>query len=530
MTLEIPRQKCITCDKVFEEGSELKENHENECSGFEYVDENPLNDTTLGEISQSDHDDTIIISPTPEDIQKLRPISYFDNTMYLQVNIPVIKKILDKDGNEKDKERTHETYYVTSNRELLHISDPKFENFQMPASEINNDFERWTYSDIVSYCSDGPAVDLVEFYKSTENFFRQYMDFQKDEYYTLVTLWTIGTYVSRLFSYYPYLDLFGTKGSAKSKLLSLFEKMAFNGKMISGMTSAVVIRLVESCAYTLLMDETESLRNPKQDKENYLLQLLMVAYKMNSTIPINIQTKKGWKPQFFDAGTCISLAHINEIDNVLEDRTIPLTMEITLKKNIGNSDPEVDIKESAWKAQRAKFYEFALENANEIHDMSKERLEHDVISNRELNQIWKPIIVLAKFFQDKGVPDLNRQIDLLIRDTHDRKVASNTEENPDIQLLELLVKHLLTEKTTSRGKDDGILQKSLFETLENHEKLEWLTSDKILGSGLKRLGFTSKRSREGKTVFITDQLLAVAAKRFGLEYKELKDVDLGGIL
>lgn len=523
------RIRCIKCDKVFEEGTDLQKMHEGECIGFEYEKEQRENDITLGEIIKDENNNKVTISPTQTDIQKLRPICFYDDMFYIQVNIPVIKIKVNQKGVE-EKERTHETYYVTSNRELLHHTDEKLSDFQMPKLVINNDFERWAYCDIVSYCSDESSLDLVELYNSTEGLFRKYIDLQKDEYYTLVTLWTIGTYVSRLFSYYPYLDLFGTKGSAKSKLLSLFEKMAFNGKLVSSITTATLIRLVESCGYTLLIDETEALKNPKHDKNEFLLQLLKTSYRMSSTVPINVPSKEGWTPQFFDSGTCISLAHINEIDNVLEDRTIPITMEITLKKNIGNSDPDTDINESEWKIQRARFYEFALEYAHEIHDLAKQKIDHDIISNRELNQIWKPIISLANIFQNNGVPDLIRKINLLITETHTRKISSNTEDNPDIQLLDLLVKNILNTKTLSRDDKNEILQNEIFTRFDTFEKLDWLTSSKALGSGLKRLGFESRKSENGKKIRITDQILAKTAKRFSIEYDELKNISLEGVL
>jgi hypothetical protein len=521
------RVECKVCHKVFEDGSEMQELHDIECISREYSDEAKTPDFTLGEVSQSDKDSETLISPILTDIQKLRPISYHNGTFFIQVAIPVEKTVTLKDGTI-EKSKTHETYYVTSNRELLHCQDEKLHDFQMPKLVMNNDFERWAYSDIVKYCSGETKLNIKELYESTEKLIKEYIDFKNDEMYTLVTLWTVGTYVSRLFSYFPYIDIFGTKGSAKSKLLSLLEKLIFNGKLVSSITAATLIRLVESCGYSLLIDETEGLKNPKQDKDTFLLTMLKTSYRMSAVVPINVSTKDGWTPYFFDAGTCISLAHINGLDDVLEDRTIQIPMEITLKKNIGNSDPDTDFKD--WNSYRSQYYQFALENADEINEIINEKLEHSLISNRELNQIWKPIIVLAKVFEKHGVKDLTRKINKAIQSTHSNKISSNVDENPDVQLMDCLVKYLLTEHSVGRTKENVVNQKEIYDKMVNTETAEWLTSSKFLGIALKRLGLTCKRVNSGKIVIITDQLLAKIAKQFGLVYPELKDVKMEGVL
>jgi len=92
------------------------------------------------------------------------------------------------------------------------------------------------------------------------------------------------------------------------------------------------------------------------------------------------------------------------------------------------------------------------------------------------------------------------------------------------------VKNILNTKALIRDDKNEILQNEIFTRFDTFEKLDWLTSSKALGSGLKRLGFESRKSENGKKIRITDQILAKTAKRFSIEYDELKNISLEGVL
>jgi len=528
------RIKCKVCDKVFEEGDELNILHDDECEGRDYVNEIKLKDKTIGELVKKTKTEvagktfvvTVTVTPSQISIQKLRPITFADGTMYIQITLPVIKKV-ETEGSTRII-NTFGTFYVTSNKKLVHHTSAILDKFQTAEVLEGADFERWKYDDIIEYLTNDETLDICEAYESTEKLFRKYIDFRDDAYYTVITLWVFGTYISKMFSYFPYLDIGGTKGSAKSKVLSLLEKLTYNGKMVSGISSATLTRLVEAYGITLLIDETEGLKNPKHEKAENLLTMLKTSYRTTAQIPINTKSGDTWIPHFYETGTCISLAHINGLDDVLEDRTIPIPMEITLKKGIGNSDPDTDVNN--WFSQRDKFYRFALECASEIDELVHEHIEHDLISNRELNQIWKPLIVIAKVFESHGVPDLVRKINVVIQQSHSQKISSNIDENPDVKTVDLLIKYLIVDKSLIRSDKNELSQQDIFNRMTQQDSVDWLKSSKSLGVIFRRLGLAKTRTPKGMVVIITDPILAKLAKQFGLQCEALKNIKLEGVI
>jgi hypothetical protein len=53
-------------------------------------------------------------------------------------------------------------------------------------------------------------------------------------------LWTMGTYIYRAFTYYPYLHFNGEKESGKTTALDLLQEIAFNSVGSIDVTSAVL--------------------------------------------------------------------------------------------------------------------------------------------------------------------------------------------------------------------------------------------------------------------------------------------------
>ena len=485
-----------------------------------------LDENQLGRTEKNEKDKKITCQPLSKPIKKLRAISIHDEIGYIRVDLPVRNTIYNKDGEVEDVQYNYEPYFVTSNRELIHADKPELrQQFQIPVTVRGNSM-RWTYGDIVDFCKSNSSLDLKDLYYSTEQLFRKYIDFPEDGYYAVCSLWVIGTYTSKLFSYYPYLDFLGSPGSAKSKTLDLIEKLSYNGKMSNKISGAAIYRSIESSGNTLLLDETEYLKDPKHEQSQVILSILKGAFKTDGKIMVSItgKGKDSWTPYEFEAGTCIALGHINELDSVLQERTIQINLLKTINKKIGNTEiPESNYDESLV-AQRCKFYRFFLRYFSDVLDQKKQPYQNEKISNRELNQIWKPLLTLAVLFERNGVDNLTKRIESIIDLNHNKNVVSRESSNIDVQILNYIIDYFAEKKILPIGNTDDarnwFKQNDIVNNLKLDDELGWLNS-KNIGAPLDRLNLTRFKKGQGMCIYLDREILTNLCKRYGLDHQRL---------
>ncbi len=173
---------------------------------------------------------------------------------------------------------------------------------------------------------------LLETYQDIKKILKNYMDLQSD-YYSLIALWIIGTYLHKQFSSYPYLFFNAMKGSGKTRLLKIVSNLAKDGKLVGAMTEAVLFRTAN--LRTLCIDELESIN--AKGNENLRL-LLNAAYKKGMTVERlgKKRTKDGEEQvlQEFEVYCALAMANIRGLENVLADRCITLILERSEKKSI----------------------------------------------------------------------------------------------------------------------------------------------------------------------------------------------------
>jgi len=119
-------------------------------------------------------------------------------------------------------------------------------------------------------------IKFYECYKNSIDKLKFYCDL-KPSYYSIVSLWNLGTYFHDSFPTYCYLFFNAMKGSGKSRLLKLIAFLSKNGEVLNSLTEAVLFRE----RGTLCIDEFESIT--KQGKES-LRELLNSAYKQGTKV------------------------------------------------------------------------------------------------------------------------------------------------------------------------------------------------------------------------------------------------------
>lgn len=154
---------------------------------------------------------------------------------------------------------------------------------------------------------------------------RFYLD-DKDESRVISGLWTMGTYVYKVFPSFPRLFINAMKGSGKTRRMKLIEALAWNGALQASLREAVLFRTASQG--TILLDEAEKINTKDQDA---IRELLNAGYKRGNKVKRmkKVKGKDGEEQvvETFDVYGPVALANINGMEDVLADRSITIIME-----------------------------------------------------------------------------------------------------------------------------------------------------------------------------------------------------------
>lgn len=189
-------------------------------------------------------------------------------------------------------------------------------------------------------------IKFGECYERIIEILKQYSDLS-DEYYPLVALWILGTYLHNQFETYPLLFINATKGSGKSRLLRLISSLAWNGKIVLDLREAVLFRTATN--HTICIDEFEGVGGKEAGT---LRTMINAAYKKGVAVERTKKTKnsKGeeeFKVERFNLYTPVAMANIWGMEDVLSDRCLTIILEKSDKVHITKliedfeSNPEI---------------------------------------------------------------------------------------------------------------------------------------------------------------------------------------------
>ena len=474
----------------------------------------------------------ITFTPLEDEIKKLRPLSVYNKMAWMLVFVPVKGETITTKGTEKNpiikREyfQTNYPYYINSRKELIVAKDEWLnEQFQLPELGLGEPV-RWRTIDIANYIEDDEKVDLKNLFEIILAQVKSLIELKDQNNIKVFVLWAIGTYFYRLFEYYPYLDFSGSKGSGKTKALVILLCICYNARLSHKITGANWARNVDALNCTILIDEQEDLDKPESEHAKNLLLLLNSAFRTDASQSISIPIKDiGWGSKTFDLGVPVALGHISPLNDVTEDRAIPLKMIHSIDKKI--LDAEVEQNNPVWDTIRDLSCRSYLDYFDEVIKLKKEPIVLPNTTSRERNQIWKPLLVLAKLFENHGVQGLIESIKSVIRDTHETRTLSNQSNNRDIQILEKLcemyVAKQISEPSTSSSLKNWYRQATIHEKITSEEGSDLASmSTKELGSSLDNLQIQRrKKNPYNMCVYFDRQILINLCKRYNLEYQAL---------
>ena len=262
----------------------------------------------------------------------------------------------------------------------------------------------------------------------------------------------------------------------------------------------------------MFIDEVEELRKRDKDAHGSLISVLNAGFNKSGVVKRCESTGKGgFEVKAYNAYSPKMFAGINEIDDVLQDRTVKIPI-LRKKDNevvdrYKGSDDDVELQRGI----RDALYVFALTYGRDIADFYRmegsngiEGMEH--LCNRELD-IWEPIFLLANVVDAKrGNRTLTDLMGTMSRESAKEKQSDSVSQNETYKILNVL-KVMLDELTPINDNAEAPVfeAEEVFKYFKKTEDFEWIEKTNVLTRRLKKVKVLSGQRRingEKKRVYI----------------------------
>lgn len=319
---------------------------------------------------------------------------FINNKAYF--TIPVIEY------DREAKNHLKQLYYViTSERRLLRLeNEDEFytkHGLLIKQLPLIKDIEsRWPNRLIKEYLFNGYTPLPAEVFQQIKAIYLKYCELKESNWYSVLALWVIGTYLYCLFETYPYLAFEGIKNTGKSKTARITTRLSFNGILSVNISEATLYRDIESQRPTLGIDEAEILKDPEKSK--LIRAILNAGHFKGAKVLRQEKTSKGtFFTRHYSVYSPKLIANIRGLEDTLESRTIKIIMlrAKTEKGLLLDTESSED-----WNYLRHLCYCFCLCYFKEIKQIYLTDPEVKIANNRS-NDLWSPILAIAKFvFKD----------------------------------------------------------------------------------------------------------------------------------
>lgn len=236
-----------------------------------------------------------------------------------------------------------------------------------------------------------------DLYMQVRKMYESYMEFSDENYYDIMTLWVLGTYMFKVFMSYPYLHFNGTRDSGKSQNLRLLKTLGFNTHWSGEMTAPDMYRHVAGNPGVICIDEAEKWRGERAEA---LMSILRSGYSKGMEVSRQRSMPDGrYEQERFPTYCPKAIASINPLDDTTRSRAIVVRMRPALRI-IPLFKPDND----RWETLRNDLHLWGLNNASAVakryeqwHDIHEERLPE--LSNRSW-EISAALISLMDYIFD----------------------------------------------------------------------------------------------------------------------------------
>lgn len=402
----------------------------------------------------------------------------------------------DEYGNEQ-------TYIGISKGKLYEITEAK--EYGIITTHEENIDTKFDVNTFVEYI-EGKKIQATKLFREIYDFLKKYIIISEEFYYVLVS-YIMMTYIYVLFQVIPYLWINGEKGTGKSTIMKLLNKLCFNPLFCSNINPANIFRQIDNDGSTIILDEFEKMYGEEKQE---IVKLLNQGFNKDGVVPRcvgqNNQIKK------FRSFSPKIMGGITNIDDVLFERCIKYTTvrikDIKITKYRENKETEKKIDSIV-----QDLYIFGLVYAEEIKKIYDNReVEFEGNSLRE-DDLWNPLLCIAKIIdQENQTTVVTDNILSYAKKLSKEKFERYIENERRLQLLYALYEFLGQENLKPSISSDGEVAytiESIYKYLRQTDKFNWIKSSSALGKKIKQwYNFDKRRGFDGKrkvTMYIFDE-------------------------
>lgn len=287
---------------------------------------------------------------------------------------------------------------------MVELGGERFALHPIPTADLDES-PRWR-GDLCQAFLEGaaPAPTGETLHDELINTFLRYVEFRSDGALTTVAIYTLGSYLYCVFESYPYLHAHGPKGSGKTRLLEVEERLAFSPVMTASISTALLFRRIAATGCVLLVDEAESLRRRGSENDDLLL-VLNSGYRRGGAAHRLEREDEKFVPRRYPTYSPKIIANISGLGNLLADRCIRIGLlrassKSGVSRQIVREGPE-------WAALRANMYAWSLTHWREVRDVYHELVGTSPFAGRT-GELWIPLLSVAAVLEGggaKGVSD-----------------------------------------------------------------------------------------------------------------------------
>ncbi len=304
----------------------------------------------------------------------------------------------------------------------------------------------------------------------------------------LLAVWTMGTYLFKVFRFYGYILINSpVKRCGKSLLLDLLSHTCFNATpRLVNPSEAYVFREVDGNDATLIIDEVESLGDDDKEKKANLISLLNAGFQKGSKAPRMEVKGKVFEPVYFSAYSPKVFAGISDIVDTIEDRSFRVTMARKLKAetvdrfNLRKREHELEVL-------REDLFLWALKNAEDVaqvYEASDGFKGIESIDDRQ-KDILEPLLSIASVIDaESGKESLEtyaQLVDLALDMSGDR--AEREQLDCAVPAIVGILKDFL-----DGDAEKFVPSEDLFKRVQEEETLGFISSKKALSKFLSNFG------------------------------------------
>jgi hypothetical protein len=373
--------------------------------------------------------------------------------------------------------------------------------FGWPDNVVIPKVRRWSPASIKEFVAgDSEVPDVTALYRDIRAVYETYVEFAHEEYYDMMALFVMGSYVFRLFKSLGYIHFNGTAASGKSQNLNILKALAFNTAWASSMSSAALYRSLAGNPGTVCIDEAEGWDGERGEE---LRRILNSGYLDGSTVH---RVEKGAGDKFyvaqFEAYSPKAIASINPLDNVIGSRCVIVSMRPALRKI-----NEFDHDDPRWQEIRDRLYLWLMYYSAPVSEwiekwntvIRHERADKIISRHWQITQMY---IILADFIDQQ---DGGNRCDTLLR--FFEEYFSETQKQLDAtDRIRLVLRCLPRVLARATPQDEGYYYlKSIHEIVSDYleDDAKEYFKTRTLGRHLDTLGFKKRRPhKQGQQVWL----------------------------